>query len=190
MIIPRYLQESILKDLEEKMVFISGPRQVGKTTLAKMFLEKEEDCYFNWDNRGDRKKILAARWPAVKSAIVFDELHKYKNWKSWIKGEYDIHGERIRFLITGSARLDIYRKGGESLQGRYHAHRLHPFSVGELQKTTFIPRPGKEIEFPEHADNDLLSTLFHFGSFPEPFLKQNERSLRRLQRERLDRFFR
>jgi len=190
MIIPRYPQKIIRTDLEEKMVFISGPRQVGKTTLAKTLLEKEEGHYFNWGNRGDRKKILAARWPAVRSTVIFDELHKYKNWKGWIKGEYDLHGDRIRFLITGSARLDVYRRGGDSLQGRYRTHRLHPFSVGELQKTMTIPRPLKEIEFPGHADNGLLSSLFHFGSFPEPFLKQDERSLRRWQRERLDRFFR
>ncbi|MCD6486825.1 MAG: ATP-binding protein [Syntrophobacterales bacterium] len=190
MIIPRYLTEPIRQDLKEKMVFISGPRQVGKTTLAKTFLEKEEHRYYNWDNRADRKKILAAQWPAVNSVIVFDELHKYKNWKGWIKGEYDSHGARIRFIITGSARLDIYRKGGDSLQGRYHAHRLHGFSVGELQKTKLSLVPGKEIEFPGKIERDLLPALFHFGSFPEPFLKQNKRGLRRWQRERLDRFFR
>lgn len=190
MIITRYLRKPVSNDLEEKMVFISGPRQVGKTTLAKTFLEKEADLYFNWDNRHDRKRILAARWPAAKSIVVFDELHKYKNWKNWIKGEYDIHGDRIRFLITGSARLDIYRKGGDSLQGRYHAHRLHGFSVGELQNTAFGLRPGEKIEFPGKTDQDLLTSLFRFGSFPEPFLKQNERSLRRWQKERLDRFFR
>jgi len=186
---PRYLNEPIRQDLKEKMVFISGPRQVGKTTLAKTFLERKEHQYYNWDNRADRKKILAAQWPAVESVIVFDELHKYKNWKGWIKGEYDSHGARIRFIITGSARLDIYRKDGDSLQGRYHAHRLHGFSVGELRKTSSALVPGKEIEFPEKLEHDLLPALFQFGSFPEPFLKQNTRSLRRWQRERLDRFF-
>jgi len=131
------------------MVFLSGPRQVGKTTLAKSFLTHETDAYFNWDNRSDRKKLLAARWPASPATVVFDELHKYRNWKGWLKGEYDVHGERIRFLITGSARVDIYRKGGDSLQGRYHSHRLHGFSVGELQKTKVNLEPGKEIIFPE-----------------------------------------
>ncbi|MBW2649377.1 MAG: ATP-binding protein, partial [Deltaproteobacteria bacterium] len=190
MIIPRYLTEPIRQDLKEKMVFISGPRQVGKTTLAKTFLERREHQYYNWDNRADRKKILAAQWPAVDSVIVFDELHKYKNWKGWIKGEYDSHGARIQFIITGSARLDIYRKGGDSLQGRYHAHRLHGLSVGELQKTKSSLVPGKEIEFPGKIEHDLLPALFQFGSFPEPFLKQNNRGLRRWQRERMDRFFR
>jgi predicted AAA+ superfamily ATPase len=188
--IKRYLEEPIKRDLAEKMVFLSGPRQVGKTTLAKTLLRKEEDQYYNWDRRDDRRKILSARWPASPAIIVLDELHKYRRWKSWIKGEYDTHGSRIKFLITGSARLDIYRRGGDSLQGRYHAHRLHGFSVGELLNSTQLLTPGKNIEFPDHPDSNLVSSLLHFGPFPEPFLKQNERSLRRWRRERLDRFFR
>lgn len=190
MMIPRYLKDPISGDLEEKMVFLSGPRQVGKTTLAKTVLVREEDRYFNWDNRDDRKKLLANRWPAGRATVVLDELHKYRNWKGWLKGEYDVHGERIRFLITGSARLDIYRKGGDSLQGRYHAHRLHGFSVGELQHSAVKLEPGEEIVFPERSDPEIMSSLFHYGSFPEPFLRQNQRALRRWQRERMDRFFR
>ncbi|RLF61027.1 MAG: ATP-binding protein [Thermoplasmata archaeon] len=189
MLIARYLKEPIRRDLEDKMVFMSGPRQVGKTTLAKTFLKQKDDRYYNWDRREDRRAILPARWPAVKSTIVLDELHKYRHWKGWIKGEYDTHGDRIRFLITGSARLDIYRKGGDSLQGRYHSHRLHGLSVGELRHTPLNLEPGKEIEFPGKTDQDALSSLFKYGPFPEPFLKQNERSLRRWRRERLDRFF-
>jgi hypothetical protein len=101
MIVPRYLKNAVQHDLEEKMVFISGPRQVGKTTLAKAFLTGKQDLYFNWDRREDRKRILSGRWPAVKSTVVLDELHKYSRWKQWIKGEYDTHADRIRFLITG-----------------------------------------------------------------------------------------
>lgn len=190
MIVGRYLKKPIASDLREKMVFLSGPRQVGKTTLAKTFLERKTGLYYNWDNREDRKRILAARWPAVKSTVVLDELHKYRHWKSWIKGEYDIHGDRIRFLVTGSARLDIYRKGGESLQGRYHAYRLHGFSAGELLHIRHALEPGNAIEFPQHDAEDLIPPLFEYGPFPEPFLKQNKRTLRRWQRERLDRFFR
>ena len=190
MIISRYSKETIEKDLEEKMVFVSGPRQVGKTTLAKTFLTKSEDRYYNWDRREDRKKVLSAAWPAMESTVVIDELHKYRHWKRWIKGEYDTHGDRIRFLITGSARLDIYRKGGDSLQGRYHAHRLHGFTVGELNRSAEQLDPGRDISFPDKGDPETVASLFHYGGFPEPFLKQNERSLRRWRRERLDRFFR
>ena len=190
MIIPRYIVESVRQDLQEKMVFISGPRQVGKTFLAKTFLKNTNDLYFNWDRREDRKKILSARWPADSCIIVLDEIHKYRRWKGWIKGEYDTHGERLRFLITGSARLDIYRKGGDSLQGRYHAHRLHGLSMGELQNVSTLLKPGNKIEFPSTFNKDLISTLFQFGPFPEPFLKQDKRSLRRWHKERLDRFFR
>ena len=191
MYIPRYLQEPISLDLKEKMVFVSGPRQVGKTTLAKTFVRTREDLYYNWDNREDRRKILSARWPATPATVVLDELHKYRHWKSWIKGEYNLHGERISFLITGSARLDIYRKGGDSLQGRYHAYRLHGFSVGELQNSSVRSiQPLEPIEFPTKYDDETILSLFEFGSFPEPFLKQDKRSLRRWQKERLDRFFR
>ena len=188
--ITRYLEEEIRKDLEEKMVFLSGPRQVGKTTLAKSLLKSEADRDFNWDRREDRKEILSGLWPASRSTVVLDELHKYRRWKNWIKGEFDTHGGRVRFLITGSARLEIYRRGGDSLQGRYHAHRLHGFSMGELLSTRKELQAGGDLDFPEASDRETLSLLMRFGSFPEPFLKQDERTLRRWRRERLDRFFR
>jgi predicted AAA+ superfamily ATPase len=122
--------------------------------------------------------------------VVLDELHKYPQWKSWIKGEYDAHGDRIRFFITGSARLDIYRKGGDAHQGRYHAHRLHSLSIGETERSSMNLKPGREIDFPDRFNQEVLSSMLHYGPFPEPFLKQDERSLRRWRRERMDRFFR
>ncbi|MEK6534400.1 MAG: AAA family ATPase [Thermodesulfobacteriota bacterium] len=190
MLIPRYSATSILRDLEEKMVFLSGPRQVGKTTLVKSFLHGKQDRYFNWDNRQDRREILAARWPAEDATLVFDELHKYRSWKAWIKGEFDHHRERLKFLITGSARLDVYRKGGDSLQGRYHSHRLHGFTMSELERRSVAIEPFKELSFPDASCGDVIETLFHYGGFPEPFLKQNQRFLRRWQREKMDRFLR
>ena len=129
----RTLTEVIATDVEEKMVLLSGPRQVGKTTLARALLDRRgAGAYFSWDSRGDRKRILAAEWPPPPGLLVFDELHKYRFWKRWLKGEFDTHREEYDFLVTGSARLDVYRKGGDSLQGRYHRHRLHPFTLGEL----------------------------------------------------------
>jgi len=190
MLIPRYLTEPIHHDLEDKMVFISGPRQVGKTTLAKTFLECEEHQYYNWDNRGGiRKRILAAQWPAVESVIVFDELHNIKLGRAGSKGEYDSHGDRIRFIITGSA--DWIFTAREEIHYRDVTMPI-VCTVFRLVncKNEGNSHPRKKLEFPEKIEQDLLPALFQFGSFPEPFLKHNKRSLRRWQRERLDRFFR
>jgi len=124
--------------------------------------------------------------------VVLDELHKWRGWKGWIKGEFDKHREHLRFLVTGSARLDVYRRGGDSLQGRYHHHRLHPFSQAEAAsggKPGKI-RPGQEVDIAPKGDQGLVDALLQSGGFPEPFLTQSARSLRRWQKERLDRFFR
>jgi hypothetical protein len=189
----RYLELPIRSDLESKMVFLAGPRQVGKTVLARRILaESEAGVYLNWDNRGDRKEIRAARWPGGNALVVLDELHKWRSWKGWIKGEFDKHRERLRFLVTGSARMDTYRRGGDSLQGRYQHFRLHPFSLAELESShaSDPPTPGTELTIPNRASQDLLASLVKFGGFPEPFLRQSERTLRRWQKDRLDRFFR
>jgi len=188
----RYLQPVVQTDLERKMVLLAGPRQVGKTTLARhVLLEHEAGLYLSWDNRDDRREIRAARWPGGKALIVLDELHKWRGWKRWLKGEFDKHRDRLRFLVTGSARLDVYRRGSDSLQGRYHHHRLHPFSCREGASGAAPGlEPGKEIELPSGGDQDLLEVLLEFGGFPEPFLGQSKRTLRRWQKERLDRFFR
>jgi predicted AAA+ superfamily ATPase len=189
----RYLEAPIRDDLGRKMVFLAGPRQVGKTTLARRLLEGGgEGVYLDWDSRDDRREIRAARWPAEEALVVLDELHKWRAWKGWLKGEFDKHRGRLRFLVTGSARLDLYRRGGDSLQGRYHHYRLHPFSCAEAAAGGEGPsiEPGREPAFPRGAGKDAVASLMAFGGFPEPFLAQSERTLRRWQKERLDRFFR
>lgn len=187
----RYLEPSVRQDLAGKMVFIAGARQVGKTTLARRIMAASPSAaYFNWDNRADRAEIRAARWPAGEALVVLDELHKWRSWKGWLKGEYDQHRERLRFLVTGCARLDIYRRGGDSLQGRYHHYRLHPFSVGEMTAPVMLPDPGAEIEVPARVRRETLEALVQFGGFPEPLLAGSARTLRRWQRERFERFFR
>lgn len=188
----RYLTDYIVNDLEEKMVFIGGPRQVGKTTLANKLISTHFNqwSYYNWDNRDDRKALMISEWPGNSELIILDEIHKYKKWKSFIKGEYDKLKEKYKFLITGSSRLDLFRKGGDSLQGRYHYYRLHPFSLGEIEGVSKYPLPFKTIEFESDTKGNNFETLEHFGGFPEPFLRQSSRTLRRWHNERNERLFR
>ncbi len=171
----RYISKNVIKDLQKKMVFIGGPRQVGKTTLAKNLLKQNTFTgrYFNWDLDEDRRDILSKKWRSDSGLIIFDELHKYPHWKNWIKGIYDTAEHPIRFLVTGSARLDVYRRGGDSLLGRYHYWRLHPFGFDEY--------PLKM------TDDEVFKRLMTVGGFPEPFLDGDEREARRWRRERFDR---
>ena len=174
----RYIVPHILKDVKKKMVFIGGPRQVGKTTLAKGVLSDvfPEGRYFNWDFDEDRQDILRKRWRTDDTLLVFDELHKFPRWKGWIKGVYDVSKEIHSFLITGSARLDIYRREGDSLMGRYHYWRLHPFTLDEIPKGI--------------SPKEAFQRLMTVGGFPEPFLNPDEREARRWRRERFDRVLR
>ena len=169
----RYLKPYIQKDLEQKMVLVGGPRQVGKTTLALDLLgttNRRHPAYLNWDDLHVRKQLLNAEFPSEQSMLVFDELHKFPRWRNLVKGLYDTQGDSTSILVTGSARLDYYRKGGDSLQGRYHFYRLHPISLRELTS-----RPNK----------DDLDALLRFGGFPEPLLAGNIRTWRRWRRERI-----
>lgn len=174
----RYLEPYILDDLKKKMVFIGGPRQVGKTTISKtLYKEKYLNAeYFNWDSSVDRKAITKHLWQEKSSLVIFDELHKYPRWKSWIKGIYDTKNSHQQYLVTGSARLDVYRRGGDSLLGRYHYWRLHPLSLDE---------------FPSHLTaHEAYERLLTLGGFPEPFLSGDLREARRWRRDRLDRVLR
>ena len=126
----RYLENFIRKDLDEKIVLLSGPRQVGKTTLSRQLTPSH--VYLNYDAASDRRMIHTEEWDRDTNLVVFDELHKMKNWKSWIKGIYDTEGIPPSLLVTGSARLDTYRKDGESLAGRFFYYRLHPLTVKEI----------------------------------------------------------
>lgn len=152
------------------MVFLGGPRQVGKTTVAKSILGGDAG-YLNWDVAEHREAILRREFPSAP-LLAFDELHKYRSWRNYLKGLYD--SGRRRILVTGSARLDLYRFGGDSLQGRYHYLRLHPFSAAELKSSS-----------PED-----LQTLLRLGGFPEPFLSGSETEARRWSREHRTRLIR
>jgi predicted AAA+ superfamily ATPase len=192
MIKNRYLTKYVVEDLGEKMVFVGGPRQVGKTTLARGLVAKgfRKSGYYNWDNRSDRRQIMQSNWPGDADLIILDEIHKYKKWKSLVKGEFDKLKDKYSFMITGSARLDLYRKGGDSMLGRYHYYRLHPFTLAEVAGSKSVPEVFKEIPIKSLKEKDLFYTLDKFGGFPEPFIKQNPRVLRRWHNEKIDRLFR
>lgn len=168
----RYLTVPVKADLDKKMVFLSGPRQVGKTTFALHFLKSGSSthpAYLNWDNLKDRDKIKSGELASGQKIFVFDEIHKFARWRGLMKGLYDKYHDIARFMVTGSARLDYFAKGGDSLFGRYFHYRLHPFSLGEL------------------AGSDAKTDAKHllkFGGFPEPLFSGTEKTLKRWQKER------
>ncbi|MBT3256946.1 MAG: ATP-binding protein [Deltaproteobacteria bacterium] len=169
----RCLTKSILDDLEKKIVLLTGPRQSGKTTLSKM-LSDNFDC-LNFDNPEHRLGLLERSWDRSKDLIIFDELHKLKNWKSWLKGIYDTEGVPPRIIVTGSAKLDTYRKVGDSLAGRFFQFRLHPFDLKEIKK----------IQNPDNLQA-VLDRLLETGGFPEPYLERTGRFYNRWKRTHLD----
>lgn len=169
----------------KQMLFLVGPRQVGKTTLAKQQQKKyEESVYLNWDVVSDRVQILSGQkfietiFPLdvlreQKPLIIFDEIHKYKDWKNYLKGFYDLYADHFHILVTGSARLDIFQSGGDSLMGRYFQYRIHPLSVNEIINSR---RDTKETVPPSKIKGDDFKALYEFGGFPDLFLKQNHQS--------------
>ena len=157
----RYLYDPIKKDLLKKMVILTGPRQVGKTWLAKALMpEFLSPQYLNYDHIADARIIDAQSWPLKSDLLILDEIHKRREWKRFVKGVFDTRSENQAVLLTGSARLDTYRQSGESLAGRYFPMRLNPISVRELKGT--LP--------PDEA----LPLLNRLGGFPEPFLSGSE----------------
>lgn len=189
--INRYIENSIIEDAlkENKMAFITGPRQVGKTTLAQHLLmaKNSENFYFNFDDDEFKKIWIRNPKDLIKNIdykkndlIVFDEIHKDLKWKNKLKGLYDLHKKDLNFLITGSARLNFYRKSGDSLQGRYYPYRLHPFTIGEIPEV----KPPPEKSWDENYKKSLfkLSDLEKLSGFPDPLFSGSQNKAKRLLR--------
>src|SRR4030042_351935 len=168
----RYLEEPIKRDLGKKIVLVSGPRQVGKTTLSRQLFEPS--VYLNLDSGPDREMIRKLEWDRKARLVLFDQLHKMKNWKSGLKGVYDTEGIPPAILVSGSARLDLFRKGGDSMAGRFFSYRLHPLSVREI------------CDYLQEKAEDAVHQLLRLGGFPEPYLGKDEDAARRWRRTHID----
>ncbi len=186
-----------------QMIFLSGPRQVGKTTVARMLGDTfPANQYFNWDNQGHRESILKGpdtiaealglnRLQADSPFCAFDELHKYRNWRGFLKGFFDQYEESARVLVTGSASLEVFKRGGDSLMGRYFPYTLHPVSVAECVGVSGKKIAGELINRqPESIEDDCWNALWRFGGFPEPFLKADQRFYNRWRKLRTEQLFR
>jgi len=185
-----HLYSQLLSRVREERRFIqvlAGPRQVGKTTIAQKVLKRwrHGGLYLNWDIPAHRKRLLSnsdllatTRSPGKRPLVVFDELHKMRHFKNWLKGFYDLNQQDAAIWVTGSGRLDLYQKGGESLLGRYFLYHLFPLSVGEIisqQKNDPLAPDAAWAHFEsEDQKPQDISSLMDLGGFPEPFLRQEK----------------
>lgn len=168
---------------------ISGPRQVGKTTMARAMANEQETCYLNWDDFDDRELLLRGgnamaqhigldQLRSYTPWVILDEIHKFPKWKQLVKGFYDKYQGQCHILITGSARMDVYKKGGDSLMGRYFNYRLHPLSVCEVMEARHDDDHAM-IRMPQAVPSEDFDALLTWGGFPEPYLKRDRRFFNR-----------
>jgi len=167
----RTQQQFITQDLAQKMVLITGPRQVGKTYLAQEIAKGfQKSVYLNYDFFEDRDIIRNAGWLPDTELLILDELHKMEGWKNYLKGVYDTKPGNLKIIVTGSARLDMLRRSGDSMAGRFFTHRLNPLSL---------------VELPEDAEKNL-ELLLTRGGFPEPYLAETEDEANRWRMQYVD----
>lgn len=164
--------DRILKDLNKKMVFLVGPRQVGKTWLSKAISTRfNHPAYLNYDRAEDRQIMKQESWPQDTDLLVLDELHKMRGWKNYLKGVFDTKDANLKILVTGSARLNTFRQAGDSLAGRFFVHRLLPFSLAEIKGS------GSGIS---------IERLIERGGFPEPLLAETDEEAHRWRSQYID----
>lgn len=168
----RYLKDPLAEEIDKKILLLTGPRQCGKTTLSKMLTTDFQ--YINHDLAEHRLLLAEKSWDREKALIIFDELHKMHEWKSWLKGIYDVEGIPPGLMVTGSARLDAFRKVGDSLAGRHFQFRLHPIDLKEA------------LAYSDLEAADIFTRLMTVGGFPEPFLNGTTRYYNRWKRSHID----
>lgn len=174
-------------DENQQMLFLAGPRQVGKTTIA-LTAEELTDCflYLNYDNEKHRQILFGGEDAILRALdfssmhtfipiLVLDEFHKDKQWKQFLKGFYDVYKSQINIIVTGSAKLDIYKSGSDSLMGRYFLYRIHPLTVSELLNPSINKNLSDLVHQPSHLDDVTFNRLLTYGGYPEPYLKGNKR---------------
>lgn len=195
----RIYQQLIAAHLSKlrQMVFLMGPRQVGKTTLSRESTTGLNALYLSWDNPTDRLLFIKGPEAVAKQAgleglleflpiLIFDEIHKFGKWKNFLKGFFDLYEKKTKIIVTGSARLNIYKKGGDSLMGRYFYYRIHPLSVAEIVSPTMME---EEIRPPSPISQADWEALLEHGGFPEPFVQRSKAFSRRLKALRKDQLF-
>lgn len=184
---------------ERQMAFVGGPRQVGKSTLIGN-LCGSNDLTFNWDRPDDRRAVLKGSDYIIdhygvtdlapshsRRLVAFDEIHKFRHWKNFLKGFFDASERLASVLVTGSARLNIYKRGGDSLMGRYFLYRMHPLSIGELIVRPYDPCV---VRCPASVSDEEFEALYRFGGFPEPYLRGTDRFYNRWVGLRTEQMFR
>lgn len=198
MVTPRTYDSLLVEHLtgNRQMAFVSGPRQVGKTTTCRLHAHE----YVNWDDIDDRGLILTGpanlistlkldRLSETVPVLLFDELHKFPRWKQFLKGLFDTYADRVRIVATGSSRMDVYRRGGDSLMGRCFPYRMHPFSVSETI-TQQLPDAARIVRPPRAVSEGDFDALWHHGGYPEPFIKRDMRFSRRWRSLRMQQLVR
>lgn len=198
MVMERLYENLLSEHLSEhrQMAMLTGPRQVGKTTSSRV--SAGEHRYYTWDRQADRRLLTQGAdrlaedlelgtLTGTRRHVVLDEIHKYRKWKDFLKGFFDVYGDQTRLVVTGSARLGHFRRGGDSLMGRYFLYRMHPLSVAELTRAAVSER---ELAEPQRPSADAIDQLLRFGGFPEPFIKASARFYNRWRRLRNELLFR
>lgn len=196
----RIYEDLIYNNLKKfnQMAFLIGPRQVGKTTIAKHIQSKyKESIYLNFDSFEDRKMIMSGQnfiekifsttiLRNEKPLVIFDEIHKRPNWKNFIKGFFDLYKDFFNIVVTGSARLDVYQSGGDSLMGRYFQYHIHPLTVAELANAK---TPSEEFRGPQVVSEDDFSNLYQYGGFPDLYLNHSDQFSNLWQETRFKQLF-